>query len=179
MKLPIAGATLAALLVGTVCAVGAEPLPADVLVSDTAKNKTVWPKPLLNSGKVDYKDHRRDLSKWPTLSYDDKRPTPKPERKTLSGPLNGDPVQGKKVAMDKSRGNCWACHALPGDPQPGNAGPSLLGFKARGYSDEHVYGQVWDARVMNGYTVMPPYGTFKTLTDQEIRDVVAFLQSVE
>lgn len=179
MKLPIAGATLAVLLVGAVGAVGAEPLPPDVLVSDTAKNRTVWPYPQQDSGKLVYKDHRRDLSKWPTLSYDDKRATPKPERKHLNGPLNGDPARGKQVAMNKERGNCWACHALPGDSQPGSAGPSLLGFKARGYSDDHVYMQVWDARTINAYTAMPPFGTFGTLTDQEIRDVVAFLQSID
>jgi len=174
MKLPIAVAVV--MIAG---AAGAGPLPADVLVDEGAKNKTIWPYPQQDSGKLIYKDHRRDLSKWPTLSYGDDRATPRPQRARLTGTLNGDPAPGKAVAMNKGRGNCWACHALPGDPQAGTAGPSLLAFKARNYTDARVYEQVFDARVVNPVSAMPPFGTFGLLSEQELRDVVAFLQSIE
>lgn len=175
MKRALAGAAVA-LLAGPALAAD---IPADVAVDTGTRNKTIWPKPVPDSGQVKWEQHRRDLSKWPTLSYDDKRPTPKPQRVALGGAVNGDPARGKQIAMNTQQGNCWACHALPGDPQPGTSGPSLLGFKARKYSDAHVYQQIYDARVNNPYTVMPPYGTFGNLTEQEIRDLTAFLQSIE
>lgn len=176
MKHCIAGAIAATLLTG---AAWADSLPADVLVDGATKNKTVWPYPQPDSGTIKYNEHRRDLSKWPTLSYDDKRPTLKPQRGKLTGALNGDAERGKAIAMNTQRGNCWACHALPGDAQPGTAGPSMLGFKARKYSDAYVYEQVFDARINNPFTVMPPFGTFGTLEEQELRDVVAYLQAIE
>lgn len=156
----------------------AQHLPKDVLVNPSTPNKTVWHYPKADAPVPEERGHRRDLSKWATLSYEDQRPTPAPQRVSLTGPLNGNAERGKKIAMNTQQGNCWACHALPGDPQPGSAGPSLLGFAQRKYSDEKVYQQVFDARVQNPYTFMPPYGAFGTLSDQDIRDIVAFLQSI-
>lgn len=157
----------------------AQNMPADVLVNANTPNKTVWHYPKANSPVPEERAHRRDLSKWTTLSYEDKRATPAPQRVTLAGPLNGDPINGKAIAMNTLKGNCWGCHALPGDPQAGNAGPSLLAFSQRKYTDEKVYQQVFDARVQNPYTFMPPYGSFGSLADQDIRDIVAFLQSIQ
>lgn len=154
-------------------------LPADALWDGTKKNHTVFPVPKPNSGELKTGEHPRDLGKWLTRSHLDTRSAPKPKKVTLEGPLNGDPAKGKEVAMDTARGNCWACHALPGDPQPGNSGPSLIGFKSRGYSDADVYQYVYDRRVINPATAMPPFGTFGTLSDQEIRDIVAYLQSLK
>jgi sulfur oxidation c-type cytochrome SoxX len=168
-----------ALAAGMAQAQGSAALPADVLVDPATPNKTIWHYPKDNAAVPEERPHRRDLSKWPTLSYDDKRAVPKPQRVTLSGPLQGDPQRGKEIAMNTQKGNCWACHALPGDAQPGTAGPSLMAFAQRKYSDERVYQQVFDARVQNPYTFMPPYGAFQTLSDQDIRDVVAFLQSIQ
>lgn len=154
-------------------------LPSDLLIDPASKNKTLFPFATPNSGQVKYSEHRRDLSAWPTLSYEDKRPTPRPKKIVLSEPLAGNAERGKLVAMNTQQGNCWACHALPGDAQPGVGGPPLLAFKTRGYTDAHVYQQIYDARVANANTLMPPYGTFGTLTDQNIRDLTAFLQSIE
>ncbi len=172
-----AGALCAITLAGMATA-GAQTLPADVLVNPQTPNKTVWHFPKENSASPEERPHRRDLSKWTTLSYEDTRATPPPQRVSLDAPLAGDPARGRQIAMNTQQGNCWACHALPGDAQPGTAGPSLLGFAQRGYSDEKVYQQVFDARVQNPYTFMPPYGAFGTLTEQDIRDIVAFLQSI-
>ncbi|GAB4213568.1 MAG: hypothetical protein Fur007_08000 [Rhodoferax sp.] len=167
------------LTVLTCTAAQAQSLPADVLVDPSTPNKTVWHYPKVNSAIPEARPHRRDLSKWPTLSYEDKRSSPAAQRVKLTGALNGDAERGKAIAMNTKKGNCWACHALPGDSQAGNAGPSLLGFKARQYSDERVYQQIFDARVQNPSTLMPPYGTFGSLSDQDIRDLVAFLQSIQ
>jgi sulfur oxidation c-type cytochrome SoxX len=154
-------------------------LPQDALYNPEGKNKTTWPQPVKNSGELKYNEHTRDLSKWITRSSDDMRSSIMPMKVSLNGaPLNGDAARGKEIAMNTGRGNCWACHALPGDAQPGSSGPSLIGFKSRGYSDDMVYQFVYDRRAVNPNTVMPPFGAIGNLNDQEVRDVVAFLQSL-
>jgi len=154
-------------------------LPQDALYNPEGKNKTTWPQPVKNSGELKYNEHARDLSKWITRSSDDMRSSIMPMKVSLNGaPLNGDAARGKEIAMNTGRGNCWACHALPGDAQPGSSGPSLIGFKSRGYSDDMVYQFVYDRRAVNPNTVMPPFGAIGNLNDQEVRDVVAFLQSL-
>lgn len=157
----------------------ADGLPSNILYDATKEKKTTWPLPVKNSGELKYNEHRQDLSKWPSLSYEDKRPTKKPEKVELQGPLNGNAENGKKLAMNTQKGNCWACHVLPGDPQGGTGGPPLLNVGSWGYSDAHVYQQIWDRRIANPATEMPPFGTNGVLSDQDIRDIVAFLQSLK
>ncbi|MFN3545744.1 MAG: sulfur oxidation c-type cytochrome SoxX [Thiobacillus sp.] len=173
LALAIAGLTAA------MPAAADDALPSNLLYDASKEKKTVWPLPVKNSGELKYNEHRQDLSKWPTLSYEDKRPTKKPEKVELQGPLNGNAENGKKLAMNTQRGNCWACHALPGDAQPGSGGPPLLNVGAWGYSDAHLFQQVWDRRVANPSTEMPPYGTNGVLSEQDVRDIVAFLQSLK
>ena len=153
-------------------------VPPDAAYNPDGKNKTLWPQPVANSGKLKWNEHARDLSGWATLSYEDHRSIPKPQEVKLEGPLNGDAARGKAIAMNTAKGNCWACHAFPGDPQPGTGGGSLIGLKKEAYSDAKLYQQVWDPRVFKRKVAMPPAGAFGTLTDQEIRDVVAFLQTL-
>lgn len=172
-------ALAAAGMVSCSLAWAADPIPSNWLYDPDRPKKTIWPQPIKNSGELKYNEHRQDLGRWPSLSYEDKRPTKKPEKVTLQGPANGNAENGKKIAMNTQKGNCWACHALPGDPQPGSGGPSLLKIGAAGYSDAYLYQQIWDRRVTNPDTPMPPYGTNGVLSEQEIRDIVSFLQTLK
>lgn len=110
----------------------ADALPSNILYDATKEKKTLWPLPVKNSGELKWNEHRQDLSRWPTLSYEDKRATKRPEKAELQGALNGNAENGKKLAMNTQKGNCWACHALPGDPQPGSGGPPLLNVRHLG-----------------------------------------------
>lgn len=154
-------------------------LPSNILYDASRAKKTIWPKPVKNSGEIQWLEHRQDLSKWPSLSYEDKRPTRKPEKVILVGPLNGNAENGKKLAMNTQKGNCWACHALPGDAQPGSGGPPLLNVGSWGYTDAHLFQQIWDRRIANPDTEMPPFGTNGALSEQDIRDIVSYLQSLK
>lgn len=121
-----------------------------------------------------------DFSEWPCLSLTlpcGKIPTRKPVQQALAGALNGDPARGRALANERSKGNCVACHVLQGAEQPGTRGPDLSTYGAMGRSDAETYALVYDMRWRNPDTVMPPIGTNQILTDQELRDVVAFLQS--
>jgi sulfur-oxidizing protein SoxX len=117
---------------------------------------------------------------YPCLSYSlpcGKLATRKPEKKDLVGPLNGNAAKGKQIAQARNRGNCLACHVMPGGSQPGSRGPDLSHFGSTGRSAAEAYAMVWDMRTVNPETLMPPFGTNEILTDQELRDVVAFLLS--
>jgi sulfur-oxidizing protein SoxA len=58
-------------------------------------------------------------------------------------------------------------------------GNFLLQYRKYGYNADQIYQQIFDARIFNPNSVMPPFGTFGILSDQDIRDLVAFLQSLD
>ena len=168
---------LAALLLAGNTAMASD-VPSEATIDANSAKKTVWPKPGKSGGGLTWKAHKRDLTRWTTISEEDTRSTPGPRKVTLKGPLNGDAARGKKLATTKIKGNCVACHKLPGVSQTGDVGPSLIGYKAAGKSAQDLYQQIYDSRVANPQTNMPPFGTFGTLTEQEIRDVVAYVLSL-
>jgi len=157
---------------------GASMIPDEATIDNSSANKTIWPKPGKSGGELHWKNHKRDLTAWLTISEDEQRTTPAVKKVKLSGPLDGNVERGKKLAATKIKGNCVACHQIPGVSQTGDVGPSLIGYKDSGKSAAELYQQVYDSRVANPGSDMPPFGTFGTLTDQEIRDVVAYIMSL-
>jgi sulfur oxidation c-type cytochrome SoxX len=164
-----------------VCAapLAAADLPSDLAIDLKSPNKTLVPKVVPNSGRLEWVPHDRDLTQWISLSHGDKRDASRPKQSTLTLPLNGDIQRGKTIAMSQKLGNCVACHRLPGDDWPGTVGSSLLQYKKYEYTADRIYQQIYDPRIFNPTSVMPPFGTNNLLSDQDIRDLVAFLQSIE
>ena len=154
------------------CAESAQPLPADASVSN---GKTLVAKVVVNSGRLEWVPHNRDLTRWPTLSYQDRRATPEPKRMEMKAPTQGVAARGKALAWEW----CIACHALPGDEWPGTVGSPMWHYKQHKHADALVFQQIFDARVFNPNTVMPAFGTFGLLAEQDIRDLVAYLQNIE
>jgi len=155
----------------------AEEKPDNILYDEWLINKTIWPKPIENSGDFEWHEHRQDLSLWTTLSYSDKRDSSKAETVSLSGALNGNAERGKKLANNLVKGNCVACHQLPGASQYGNVGPSLELISYKDRDANWLYQQVYDARVHNPESAMPPYGTHGVLSFQEMQDIVFYLKT--
>jgi sulfur-oxidizing protein SoxA len=124
----------------------------------------------------------RDESKWNTLAKISSPPAPKAPRK-LSAPLTGDAANGAKLVADRNRGgSCLACHVMgqAGNADlPGNVGPDLSEIGNAGREDEYLFNYVFDARVYNPETVMPPWGGHGVFNDQEISDMVAFLKTLK
>ena len=88
---------------------------------------------------------------------------------------------GRSLAFDKKKGNCLACHAIPGDPKAeaaGNIGPPLVNMKARYPDRAKLRAKIWDATVTNPDTVMPPFGRNKILTEKEIDLVTDYVQGL-
>lgn len=115
---------------------------------------------------------------------------------SLTG-VAGDPANGEKVMVTKSKGNCVACHAatvLEYAPFHGEVGPILDGVGSR-WNEAELRGIIAFAKMTYEGTVMPNFyqvsgfnrpgdrftgkaGTEPLpplLTAQEIEDVVAFL----
>ncbi len=96
--------------------------------------------------------------------------------------VTGDAAKGQKLAFDRSRGGgCLACHIMgPKTVEaPGNVGPDLSEIGKAGRSDRWLFNYVFDARVYNRQSVMPPWGKHGFYSQAEITDIVAFLKTLK
>ena len=87
-------------------------------------------------------------------------------------------MTGQQLAFSTAKGNCLACHQLPGDPSAitsANIGPPLIGMKERFPDRARLRAQIWDATAFNQDTVMPPFGKHKVLTDDEIDKITNYI----
>jgi sulfur-oxidizing protein SoxX len=85
---------------------------------------------------------------------------------------------GRAIAQDVYKGNCLACHQIPGDASAvsmANIGPPLTHMQQRFPDREALREQIWDSTRRNPSTVMPPFGKHRILTEQEIDLVVDYL----
>jgi L-cysteine S-thiosulfotransferase len=108
------------------------------------------------------------------------------------GKVLGDWKKGQQVAQRGSGGqfsdqpetyrggNCYACHQLsPAEVSYGTLGPSLLGYgKLKDFKPEEAraaYAKVWNAQSVFACSTMPRFGHNGFLSEEQIRDVVAYL----
>lgn len=104
----------------------------------------------------------------------------------------GDPLRGRAIVADRTKGLCLLCHAgpFPEERFPGDIGPDLSGVGER-LSAGALRLRLVDGRVLNPDTIMPSYYSLDgvarvgaawrgrpVLEAQEIEDVVAFLSSL-
>ena len=124
----------------------------------------------------------RDASKFNTLANLASPPPPTAARK-LTGPITGDSTKGAVLVADRNRGgSCLACHTMGpagGTALPGNVGPDLSEIGNAGREDKWLFNYVFDARVYNPETVMPPWGGHGIFNEAEINDIVAFLKTLK
>jgi len=113
-----------------------------------------------------------------------------------SGKLTGDWRVGEKIAQEGRGlqfsdapggpvgGNCYACHQMaPKEIAFGTLGPSLYQYgKLRGNSEavaRYTYGKIYNSQAYAACSNMPRFGHQNILSEQQIRDVVAFLLDPE
>jgi sulfur-oxidizing protein SoxX len=132
---------------------------------------------------------------------------PEPVRKALeaeqmaairfpAGSLLGDWKRGERIAQngrglqwndgpkDVAGGSCYNCHQLaPQETSHGTLGPSLRGFgKLRGNTPEirkYAYGRIYNSKAYKLCSQMPRLGHSGTLSEQQIKDLVAYLVDPE
>lgn len=86
--------------------------------------------------------------------------------------------EGKKIAYNRAKGNCLACHAMGGGDMPGTIGPPIIFMKSRFPNKADLRAQVWDSTVNNPISAMPPFGKHKILTEEEIDKVVDYIYTL-
>ncbi|HIF18700.1 MAG TPA: sulfur oxidation c-type cytochrome SoxX [Cycloclasticus sp.] len=96
----------------------------------------------------------------------------------LSNTAIADVENGKKVAFDRTKGNCLACHVMDDGEMAGNIAPPLIVMKARFPDRAALKAQIWDATVKNSISMMPPFGKHHILTDGEIEDLLDYLYTL-
>lgn len=176
----LAGATAALIAAGGLLTVNV--LPAD---AQGAKREA----PLDTKGDASLRPWKRygawpdrDYSKFSTLGKLASPPAPTAPRK-IAGAITGDVAKGAELVADRNRGgSCLACHVMGsagGANLPGNVGPDLSEIGNAGREDEWLFNYVFDGRVYNKDTVMPPWGSHGLFTDTEIRDIVAYLKTLK
>jgi len=124
----------------------------------------------------------RDMSKYNTLG-NLASPPAQTKPRTIAGTITGDAIKGAELVADRNRGgSCLACHVMGsagGTNLPGNVGPDLSEIGSAARPDEWLFNYVFDPRVYNKDTVMPPWGSHEMFNDDEIKDIVAFLKTLK
>lgn len=110
------------------------------------------------------------------------------------GGFNGNAQRGRKIVINKDKGNCLACHSLPIPEEPfhGTVGPPLQGIASR-YTEGQIRLRIADEQKVIPTTIMP--GFYKdpkennrvddnfwgkpVLTAQEAEDVIAYLMTLK
>jgi sulfur-oxidizing protein SoxX len=109
-----------------------------------------------------------------------------------AGGLMGDWKRGEDIAQSgrgmtfsdaagtPNGGSCYNCHQMAAkEISYGTLGPSLHAFgKKRGGgadTQKYVYGKIYNAKAYNACSQMPRLGWSGTLTEQQIKDLVAYL----
>lgn len=105
----------------------------------------------------------------------------------------GNVANGKKLAINRKKGNCLACHVMPIPEQAfhGNIGPDLNGVGSR-YEVGELRLRVVDSKIVNEDTIMPAFyrdtgmnrvmKKFKgksVLSAQDVEDIVAYLTTLK
>jgi L-cysteine S-thiosulfotransferase len=95
------------------------------------------------------------------------------------GPLAPEMInEGKKLAFDRKKGNCLACHVIPGGDMAGTIAPPLVAMKTRYPDKTKLRAQIWDATSRNSKSIMPPFGKHGILSEEEINKVVEYIHTL-
>ena len=120
------------------------------------------------------------------------RSTPKPALPAALTDQSGDIERGRRIVLDRERGDCVVCHAmpLPGRQFHGSLGLPLDGIGRRSDAAE-LRLRLVNPKALDPHTIMPayhstqglhrvlgPYRGRPILSAQEIEDVVAYLLSL-
>ncbi|WP_299444129.1 sulfur oxidation c-type cytochrome SoxX [uncultured Rhodospira sp.] len=114
---------------------------------------------------------------------------------TIREPLTdtpGDPVMGRKWAINRKLGNCLSCHQMPIPEEQfhGETGPALYGV-ADVYDEGELRLRIVDPKVLNPHSMMPSFYKVEglnrvmkgfqdkpILSAQQVEDIVAYMMTL-
>ncbi len=90
--------------------------------------------------------------------------------------LAADAVErGRQLALEQ----CQACHFYAGTEQAGTVAPPLQNIKARFPDRKKLFSILYDpVAALDPYTMMPPFGRNRLLSDDEINLIIDFLYTL-
>ena len=91
---------------------------------------------------------------------------------------SGDIEEGKKLAFDRKKGNCLACHMIDDGELAGNNGPPLIAMKARFPNKQDLFDQIWDPTENDPNSFMPPFGKHGAISKTEINKIIEYLYTL-
>lgn len=110
------------------------------------------------------------------------------------GDYKGNAERGRKIVINRNKGNCLACHVLPIKEEKfhGTIGPALTGIASR-LKESEIRLRLADEQKINPITIMPgfyknpkennrvddDYWGKPVLTAQETEDVIAYLMTLK
>ncbi|MDD2814412.1 MAG: sulfur oxidation c-type cytochrome SoxA [Thiotrichaceae bacterium] len=107
-------------------------------------------------------------------------PSPISPKQKLEIPIVGDVANGKKLIADrKLGGSCLACHLVPDEHLMGNVGIDLTEIGTWENDEERMFNHIYDSRIYNPNSVMPPWGAHGLISPTEIKDIVAYLKTLK
>ena len=86
--------------------------------------------------------------------------------------------QGEKLAFDRKRGNCLACHTIGVGTMPGNLAPPLFAMKERFPNPQKLTQQISNSLLSNEDSIMPPFGLHGLLNEDQISKIVDYLYTL-
>jgi alcohol dehydrogenase (quinone), cytochrome c subunit len=94
-------------------------------------------------------------------------------------PAKAENVQaGQKLALDRAKGNCLACHTLKGGDAPSNVGRELKDIKRRFPVRADLVEILTNESLRNPIAPMPSMGKNNVLTPAEIEKIIDFLYTL-
>lgn len=118
-----------------------------------------------------------DFSSYPGYGYSDKTIPVAAKRAPSYRALAPNASKGRAIW---ERSACINCHYVSGDKRwAGNIGPSLDAYGLSGKSFEYTFQAIYDPRIANPASFMPPWGSASLLKIDEIADLAAYLHSLK
>lgn len=111
---------------------------------------------------------------------------------SLTG-VAGDPARGRKIVINRKKGNCLACHDIkdiPEQPFHGQTGPALEHIPEH-HSVAEMRMRLVDSKMINPATMMPSFyklGQYRVLkgfqgktvlSAQDVEDVIAYMMTLK
>ena len=87
-------------------------------------------------------------------------------------------ADGQKLAFDRAKGNCLACHTIKGGDVSSTVGRELVNMRRMFPNRSELVEILTDEKLRNPLAPMPSLGRNRVLTPAEIEKIIDFLYTL-